>query len=245
MSLRVREFSQQSYLASREKKPVANTLNGLTTKRYYRKGEKMRFLIVSLVCLPLLVNACSLGVSEKKDVKISTESASQSAEDVMDVYVEAYRNTNFEALIPYVTGTARVAIERNMHFLNGGFQEDYMKLVENFIPEGMSEEMANGAIQILDEIVNGPLMQEMLRSMYNQVEVVSSQHVGDEFHFQFNRLLPKIDMPDLSDLPEIPGMEIPEISELPEMPESYDTTVKMRKEAGVWVIYDIEYLHLR
>jgi len=235
----------KSYLASRDKQSVANAIHGLYTNRYYHKGEKMRFLIVSLVCLPFLVNSCSLGVSEKKDAKIPSGSTSQSAEDVMDVYVEAYRNTNFEALIPYVTGTARVAIERNMHFLNGGFQEDYMKLVENFIPEGMSEEMANGAIQILDEIVNGPWMQEMLRSMYNQVEVVSSQHVGDEFHFQFKRLLPKIDMPDLSDLPEIPGMDLPEISELPAMPESYDTTVKMRKEAGVWVIYDIEYLHLR
>lgn len=205
----------------------------------------MRFVIVILVCISLLINGCSLGVSEKKDVKIPTESTSQSAEDVMKVYVEAYRNTDFEALIPYVTGTAREAVERNMHFLNGGFQEDYMKLVENFIPEGMSEEMANGAIQILDEIVNGPMMQEMIRSMYNQVEVVSNQYVGDEFHFHFKRLLPKIEMPDLSEIPEVPGMEMPEISEWPEIPESYDTSVKMRKEDGVWIIYDIEYLHLR
>ena len=205
----------------------------------------MRFVIVILVCISLSINGCSLGVSEKKDVKIPTESTSQSAEDVMDVYVEAYRNTDFEALIPYVTGTAREAVERNMHFLNGGFQEDYMKLVENFIPEGMSEEMANGAIQILDEIVNGPMMQEMLRSMYNQVEVVSNQNVGDEFHFHFKRLLPKIEIPDLSEIPEVPWMEMSEISEWPEIPESYDTSVKMRKEDGVWIIYDIEYLHLR
>lgn len=232
-------------MTSRDKQPVANGLQGLYTKRYYRKGKIMRFVIVIIVCISLLITGCSLGVTEKKDVKIPTESTSQSAEDVMDVYVEAYRNADFEALIPYVTGNAREAIERNMHFLNGGFQEDYMKLVENFIPEGMSEEMANGAIQTLDEIVNGPMMQEMLRSMYNQVEVVSSQHVGDEFLFQFRRFLPKVEMPNLSDMPEIPGMELPEISEWPEMPESYDTTVKIRKEDGVWIIYDIEYLHLR
>ena len=40
-------------------------------------------------------------------------------------------------------------------------------------------------------------------------------------------------------------MEMSEISEWPEIPESYDTSVKMRKEDGVWIIYDIEYLHLR
>ena len=69
----------------------------------------------------------------------------------------------------------------------------------------------------------------MFSQMYGQVEVVSGEYVGDEFHFQT-----RIPMPELPEMPQVPGLELPEI---PELPESMDSLVKMRKVNGVWQIY--------
>ena len=73
---------------------------------------------------------------------------------------------------------------------------------------------------------------ETMRSIFSQVEVVDSEYVGDEFHFEFRMTFPKIEMPDLSNMPDILGMELPEI------PGSIDITHKMRKEDGAWRMYE-------
>ena len=182
--------------------------------------------------------------SSTTDTNASAESTGFSAEELMDVYVEAYRNHDYEALLPYVTGTARDGVETFMHMFSGGIEEEYLNTVVDLIPEvmpeGTSEETADGAIQGIEEIVHGPMMQEYIQSMFRQVEVMSSEYVGDEFHFQLRLPMPKIEMPDLSDMPDIPGLELPKIPEMPEMPESIDMTVKMQKVDGSWQIYESE-----
>ncbi len=176
--------------------------------------------------------------SSTTDTNASAENTGFSAEELMDVYVEAYRNLDFGAILPHVTGTARDIVEAYMRIPSGEIQEEILNTALNYIPEGMPEDIENGTIQLLEEIVHGPMMQEYIQSMFRQVEVMSSEYEGDEFHFQFRMAMPKIEMPDLSAIPDIPGMELPEIPELPEMPESVDMTVKMQKADDVWQIYE-------
>ena len=168
----------------------------------------------------------------------SVESTGLSAEELMDFYVEAYKNLDFEAMLPYVTSTARYEVEAGIQMFSGGIQEAVLNNIVNHLPEGMPEDKTNEVMQLMEETMHDPMFQEIMQSIISQVEVVGSEYVGDEFHFQFRMTLPKIEMPDLSNMPEIPGMEQPEIPELPEMPEYIDSTVKMRKENGVWQIYE-------
>lgn len=176
--------------------------------------------------------------SSTTDTNASVESTSLSAEELMDFYVEAYKNLDFEAMLPYVTSTARYEVEAAIQMFSGGIQEAVLNNIVNHLPEGMPEDKTNEVMQLMEETMHDPMFQEIMQSIISQVEVVGSEYVGDEFHFQFRMTLPKIEMPDLSNMPEIPGMEQPEIPELPEMPEYIDSTVKMRKENGVWQIYE-------
>ena len=176
--------------------------------------------------------------SSATDANASVESTGLSAEEVMDVYVEAYKNLDFEAMLPYVTSTARYEVEAVIQMFSGGIQEAALNNIVNHLPEGMPEDKTNEVMQLMEETMHDPMVQDIMQSIFSQVEVVGSEYVGDEFHFQFRMTLPKIEMPDLSNMPEIPGMEQPEIPELPEMPEYIDSTVKMRKMNGVWQIYE-------
>ena len=86
-----------------------------------------------------------------------------------------------------------------------------------------------------------PEVQSMMESAFNQMfggaEIVSSEYVGDEFHFQLR-------MPDALNTMLGPLMQQmagrPEMAELPPLPQVPDIEVvfKMRKEDGAWRIYD-------
>lgn len=206
MSLHERGFMLKSYLASRDKQPVANALHGLTTKRYYHKGEKVRFVIIILVCLSLIVTGCSLGVSEKKDVKMPSGSTSQSAEDVMNTFVTAFKNMDFEAMESLMTGAAKEEFKKAAAM---GFP-----LMDPEIVPEMPAEMRQ-------------MVEQTVLEYFSRLEVVSSKYVGDEFHFKLGGPPPE--------MPEISGMEISEVSASNEI-------IKMRKENGVWRIYDSETL---
>ena len=166
----------------------------------------MRFLIVSLVCLPMLVNGYSLGVTEKKDVKIPTESTSQSAEDVMNTFVTAFKNMDFEAMEPLMTGTAKEEFKKAAAM---GFP----LMAPEIVPD-MPAEMRQ-------------MVEQTVLEHFSRLEVVSSKYVGDEFHFKMGGPPPE--------MPEISGMEISKVSASNEI-------IKMRKENGVWRIYDSETL---
>ena len=160
---------------------------------------------------------------------VASEGTSFSAEELMNTYVDAYRNFDFEALLPYVTETARKHIEKTLHLLSGGFSEEFVDSIADGISEEMSEE--NG-LQMMLEITQSPEMQakihEMAQEMYGGMEIVSGEYVGDEFHFRLSVPMPKL--PGLAELP--PGF--------PKPPENVIRLVKMRKVDGVWIIYERE-----
>ena len=106
--------------------------------------------------------------------KVSSAHLGQSAEDVMNTFVEAFKNLDSETILSMLTSDARETFE-------GDFED---------MPEDARTQMS----QIL-----------------SQMEVLSSQYVGDEFHFR---------------------LRVP-------LAESSEVSVKMRKVEGIWLIYDV------
>ena len=165
----------------------------------------------------------------------------RSAEDVMNIYIEAYKNADFGPLFPFVTGSAREGVERILRVLSGELPEEFVNdMADNInniadnMPEGMSEEIVDMGIQMMLETMQDPEMLARARGvfsqMYGQAEVVSSEYVGDEFHFRL-----RIPMPEMPEIPRVPGLEIPE---MPVLPESIERLVKIRRVDGAWQIYD-------
>ena len=106
--------------------------------------------------------------------KVSSARPEQSAEDVMNAFVEAFKNLDAEVILSMLTEDAR----------------------ETF--EGDFEDMPEDARTQMSEILS-------------QMEILSSQYVGDEFHFQ---------------------LRVP-------LADSSEVSVKMRKVEGIWRIYDV------
>ena len=172
------------------------------------------------------------------DTDMSTEDTEPSAEEMMTAYVEAFKNADFEALFPLVTGTATKQVEEVLLSLSGEVSEEFINGLVDNMPEGMSEEMVDNTLQMMLKVLQDPEMQaerreqaqKMYEQMYGQAEIVSSEYVGDEFHFRLRIPMPKIEMPKL---PETLAIKIPE------MPESIEHLVKMQKVEGAWRIYDM------
>ena len=147
------------------------------------------------------------------DTSTLLDDKGQSPEDVMNAYLEAFKNLDFEAMGLLMIGAAREAFE---DFVNSG-------LVTGL--EDMLKEVPAEMHQMIEQ-----QMQSMMLNSLSQLEVVSSEYVGDEFHFRLG-----VPAPDPSEVPEIPGMEISDV-------RAHDELVRMRKVDGVWRIYDSETL---
>lgn len=135
----------------------------------------------------------------------------QSAEDVMNAYVTAYKKLDFEAMLPLVTGSVRKGVESSLRFLGGELPDEFV----NGIADNIPEEMIDDVLQTMREQMPEAAQKMQDRGVLGQLEIVSSGHVGKEFHFQLR----------------MPMME---------MSEDSGILHKMRKEKGVWRIYDIE-----
>ena len=133
------------------------------------------------------------------DISVSSDSTSQSAEDVMYAYLKAYRNFDNDALKSLMTEEHRHSRRDN---------------VSGELP-----------LEIVDKIA------ELMRERNSQAEIESSKYVGDEFHFQLAA--------PASDIPIVLDGGITVFSGA-----SYEL-IKMRKENGVWRIYDKVYDHDR
>ena len=155
---------------------------------------------------------------------VASEGTGLSAEEVMNAYVEALKNVDFEAILPFVTGAARDRIETSLRFLGGEFPEELvnetLNAIEDNLPEGVPEALAEKTREsVIQSILKGldasqtPEGQAKMREGYSQIEIVSSEYVGDEFHF-------RLEAPT-SDSPRNTGL-----------------VLKMRKVAGEWRIYD-------
>lgn len=140
------------------------------------------------------------------DSSATSESTTQSAEDVMEAYVEAFKNLDFEVMGLLMTGPAREGFEKVAAM---GFP-----LMD---PDPKLKDFPDEARQMIEQIAIESL---------SRVTVVNSKYVGDEYHFELGGSPPEF---------KIPGVVI---SELHAPNELY----KMRKEKGLWRIYDNETL---
>ena len=126
------------------------------------------------------------------DISVSSDSTSQSAEDVMYAYLKAYRNFDNDALESLMT-------EEHRHSYRDNASE---------LP-----------LEIVDKIA------ELMHERNSQAEIESSKYVGDEFHFQLTA--PALDRPPI----------VSDRGIMVFIGASYEF-IKMRKENGVWLIYD-------
>lgn len=150
------------------------------------------------------------------EVSTLLDDEGQLAEDVMNAYVEAVRSLNVEGILSVITGAAKEEFESEMlPVLNGELPEDIADIFYDMLPEETADEM----IQTVKEE-----MQRALKQMLSSAKVVSSEYVGDELHFQVR-----------VSSPEIPGASGLGIPEMPKMPDQLN---KIRKENGVWRIYN-------
>jgi len=163
--------------------------------------------------------------SGETDSSVASEGTILSAEDVMNTYVDALRNGNFEKTLPFVTGTPRELIENSMLILSGEIPEvwvnqqvnEALNAIEDVAPEAMSEELEE---EVTEAVLKGmealQASEELarMRKMLSQIEIVSSKYVGDEFHFRLR-----------SPTSDIPGPT--------------NIVFKMRKVDEDWEIYDM------
>ncbi len=112
------------------------------------------------------------------DTSASSESADQSAEDVMYAYLEAYRNYDYKVIDSLRTEQYRRSIRDNS---------------ANSPPT--SDEAHEH-----DEVVQTRLqmLRETIRELHKQTVLVSSEYVADEFHFRLR--IPDSELQGVSDL---------------------------------------------
>ena len=135
----------------------------------------------------------------------SSASTSQSAEDVMYAYFEAWRNLDHKAMGLLMTEQYR----RRGH--------------EDPDDEGsinMSDEAPNEVVETRHQLE--PTVVERILEERRQALLVSSEYVGDEFHFR------------LAQLPGITDQGMPRCT------STLYSLFKMRKENGAWRVYDAE-----
>ena len=150
------------------------------------------------------------------DISTLLDDENQLAEDVMNAYVDALRNLDTEGLLSLMTGAAKEEFESEMlPVFNGELPEDFADIFYGMLPEETADEMIQGVKK---------MMEPVLKQMFGQAEVVSNKYVGDELHFQVR-----------VSSPEMPGASGLGIPEMPKMPDQFN---KIRKESGVWRIYD-------
>ena len=163
-----------------------------------------------------------LEVDQDLFAEISTllDDEGRSAEDVMNAYLDAYRNVDSDTMRSVLTGSAQEEFENGMMRVwngNAELPQDLIDFVYGLVPR----EDVEVAAEILQELRESRLPRIKQRNA--QAEIASSEHVGDEFRFRIRIPVPK-------------GREIPGV-EMPKLPDSVTPIRKMRKENGVWRIY--------
>ena len=137
------------------------------------------------------------------DISVSSESTGQSAEDVMYAYLEGWRNLDFKAMGSLMT-------------------EQYRREGHEDPDDGSS---INTSDEAPDEVVETsrqlePTVLERILEGRRQALLVSSEYVGDEFHFR------------LAQLPSITDQGMPRCT------CTVYSLIKMRQENGMWRVYD-------
>lgn len=157
------------------------------------------------------------------DISTLLDDEGQLAEDVMNAYVEALRSFDVEGILSVIAGAAKEEFESDMlPILKGELPKEmvdmYHSVAHDMLPAEQAAEMVDDLIQTVKEG-----MLPALKQMFSSAEVVSSEYIGDELHFQVR-----------VSSPEIPGASDLGIPEMPKMPDQLN---KIRKKNGVWRIY--------
>ena len=138
----------------------------------------------------------------------SSESTGQSAEDVMYAYFEAWRNLDYRAMGSVMTEQYR----REGH--EDPSDEDSVDI---------SDESPDEVVETMPQFERMAI-EEKVRERRKQALLVSSEYVGDEFHF---RLI-------------TPGSKLPNITDqgTPVFCCTSIHQIKMRRENNMWRVYD-------
>ena len=158
------------------------------------------------------------------DISTWLDDNNQLAEDVMNAYVEALRSLDVEGIRSLITGAAKEAFDSKMlPILKGELPQDfidvYYSVARDMLPPEQADEMADELIQM-----TRGMLPRLLKQTFGSAKIVSSAYVGDELHFQV-----RISAPEMLGASELG---------IPEMPKMPDQLNKIRKENGVWRIYD-------
>ena len=169
------------------------------------------------------------------DISALLDDNNQLAEDVMNAYVEALRSLDAEGLGSLMAGAAKEEFESWMlPILNGEVPKElvdmYYSEFHDMLPPERADKMVDEMIQMAKK-----MLRPALKQMVGQAEVVSSEHVSDEFHFRLRTRMPEM-LLEKAEISQVPGLDIPE---MPEMPDSATQLHKIRKENGVWRLYRI------
>ena len=150
------------------------------------------------------------------ETSASSENTGQSAEDVMYAFVEAWRYSDFEAMRPLLMADMRPSLPDD---------DSEISIEVRHEVDGIVEATDEEEIRQLE-----PLLIASFREMQSQALAVNGEYVGDEFHFLLR--MPAPPAPKIPDSEE-QGVEI-SVSVTPPP----DTLIKMRKEEGVWRVYE-------
>ena len=151
----------------------------------------------------------------------------QSAEDVMYAFVEAFRTSDYKAMRSLLTANMR---NDKGH---GGHEDSEIPIEireiqhesSDGLPDEAFEAMAEEKIRQLE-----PLLAESIREIQSQASVVGGEYVGDEFHFLLRMPAPRI--------PKILDSEEQGVESSVSVTPPPDSLVKIRKEEGVWRVYE-------
>ncbi len=147
------------------------------------------------------------------DTSVSSEGTNQSAEDVMDAYLEAVRNSDFEAIRLLSTEEYM----RHAHGDRGDGDWTSIEVTRDGSPVP-PDEISTETLELAEEIAGA------MSELQSQAEVVTNEYIGDEFQFRLRMPAPEI--PDVSDPDRVIFVS-----------PSYQL-IKMRKENGAWRIYE-------
>ncbi len=207
------EFEEnQPQIAAEEVKPIENFWAQL-------EEEEIEDFLAQLE----RVDAQSAETESQQDANgnVSTEADISSAEDVMNAYVEALRNIDFE--------TMRSLSTEHVKEGSDNATVDSFPIID---PDELRDELKDLPLEMREMVKQQirsvePHLRNIGLESLSRVKVVRSEYVDDEFHFELGGPTP--------DIPEIPGIEISKVTAPNEL-------YKMRKENGAWRVYDNETL---
>lgn len=151
--------------------------------------------------------------SDTPDVNLA-----QPAETVMNEFVEAFKRLDFDAILPFTTGSARKPIENTLSVLGGVLPDEWLNNYLKSTDDGRSENKIDDAVESAYKAMDSIRSPENLakwRQIFSQIQVGDSEHVGDEFQFR---------------------LTVP----LPDTFSNFGLDVRMRRINGEWRIYRMD-----